>query len=364
MVESYRLEDADYAIVGMGTALETAMDVVDCVRKHKKIKVGSLHITSFRPFPALEVVEALKGVKAMAVIERVDIPLMQSNPLTAEIKASFFDENIHPRIYSGVYGLGGRDIRPRDFLEMIQMMKTSKKTRFFTVGIKHPSALAELPDIDVRAPASFSMRGYSIGGYGSVTTNKILATVISELFDFFVQAFPKYGSEKKGLPTNYYLTVSPTPIRGHYELKHVEFVVLNDLNAFNMGDPLEGLAEEGCVYIQTPYTSCEDIWSRISQKTQEAISQKKFKVYALDSARIAREISRSPALIQRMQGIVLLGIFLKVAPFVSEKHMSEEKLFEGVKRSLQKYFGTRGEHVVEDNLKCVKRGYEEVFRVR
>ncbi len=52
------------------------------------------------------------------------------------------------------------------------------------------------------------MRGHSGDGYGSVATNKIIATIIADLFGLQVQAYPMYGSEKKGLPTTYYLTVA------------------------------------------------------------------------------------------------------------------------------------------------------------
>ena len=85
------------------------------------------------------------------------------------------------------------------------------------------------------------MRGHSVGGYGSVTTNKVIATIVGDLFDLYVQAYPKYGSEKKGLPTTYYLTAADEPIRTHCELNFVEFVPLNDVNAFNLGNPLIGL---------------------------------------------------------------------------------------------------------------------------
>ncbi|MCH8306371.1 MAG: hypothetical protein IIB94_14760, partial [Candidatus Marinimicrobia bacterium] len=50
-------------------------------------------------------------------------------------------------------------------------------------------------------------------------------------------------------------------------------------------------------------------------------------------------------------------------PFVERNNLSEEKLMEGVKRSLTKYFGSKGAQVVEDNLEAVKRGYNEVFEV-
>jgi pyruvate-ferredoxin/flavodoxin oxidoreductase len=64
-----------------------------------------------------------------------------------------------------------------------------------------------------------------------------------------------------------------------------------------------------------------------------------------------------------MQGIVLLGIFLRITPFQKELALSEEEVFRGVEKSLRKYFGKRGERVVQDNLQAVGRGYHEVIEV-
>ncbi|HLQ75757.1 MAG TPA: pyruvate ferredoxin oxidoreductase, partial [Terriglobia bacterium] len=63
LVTSYRLEDADYAIVGAGSLMETAEAAVDYIREHKGIKVGLLNIVSYRPFPSIEIIEALRHVK-------------------------------------------------------------------------------------------------------------------------------------------------------------------------------------------------------------------------------------------------------------------------------------------------------------
>lgn len=59
----------------------------------------------------------------------------------------------------------------------------------------------------------------------------------------------------------------------------------------------------------------------------------------------------------------MLGIFLKVTPFREEYGLSEEELFKGVGKSIRKYFGKRGEKVVQANLEAVKRGYYEVMEV-
>src|SRR5690242_21062688 len=91
VVMPYRLEDADYAIIGSGCMIETGEAAVDWIREHMGIKVGLLHVTCWRPFPSIEIVEALRHCKGISVIERLDIPMMQSNPLLAEIKAAFAD---------------------------------------------------------------------------------------------------------------------------------------------------------------------------------------------------------------------------------------------------------------------------------
>ena len=79
--------------------------------------------------------------------------------------------------------------------------------------------------------------------------------------------------------------------------------------------------------------------------------------------RIAREVSSRADLQQRMQGIVLLGIFLRITPFRAELALSDEQIFVGVEKSLRKYFGKRGERVVQDNLKAVERGYREAIEI-
>jgi len=238
------------------------------------------------------------------------------------------------------------------------------KKSFFAIGIDHDLGLPTGDLVDIRPEGTFSMRGHSIGGYGSVTTNKIIATIVADLFDMYVQAYPKYGSEKKGLPTTYYLTASPNHVKTHNELEFVEFVPLNDVNAFNLANPLKGLQSKGMLFVQTHKISHSDIWSDIPKWAQKIIMKRKIKVLALDTVKIAKEISSKADLIQRMQGIVLLGIFLKATPFLNRSGISEKELMNSVERSLQKYFGKRGDQVVKDNLNCVKRGFKEVFEVQ
>ncbi|HSE86307.1 MAG TPA: 2-oxoacid:acceptor oxidoreductase family protein, partial [Candidatus Binatia bacterium] len=373
MSDGYALEDAEYVILGMGSLVETATATARYLRDKEGLKVGTLHVTSFRPFPGPEIVAALKEAKAIAVIERMDNPTAQSNPLTAELKAAFTDAfsgapgypriDHLPVIYSGSAGLGSRDIRPGDFAAVVNHMRAEKHQRFFVLGIQHELGLRADHEPDVRPKGAFSMRGHSVGGYGSVTTNKVIATIVGDLFGLQVQAYPMYGSEKKGLPTTYFLTVAQEPIRAHAELRHVDFVPLNNVNAFNLGNPLAGLVPGGAVFIQHQSRDPAAVWTTIPASAKEFIRQNRIRVLALDAIKVAHQVSSQPQLAQRMQGIVLLGVFLRVAPFVSERGLKDADVYAAIEKSLRKFFGKRGEKVVQENLAAVQRGRSEAFEI-
>lgn len=371
LIDAHRLDDAEYAIVGMGSMLETAAATADFLRARHGRKIGTLHVTCFRPFPGPAIVDALKHLKAIAVIERLDNPAAQSNPLAAEIKAAFADAlsgapgypkiSRAPVIYSGSAGLGSRDIRPEDFAAVVDHMRLGNERRFFVLGIKHELALTPERALDVRPHGAFSMRGHSIGGYGSVTTNRIIAAVVGNLSGLKVQAYPLYGSEKKGLPTTYFLTVADQPIRVHAELKHADFVPLNNVDAFQLGNPVEGLAAGGTIFLQHPSLDPAQVWAAIPKAAQKMIRQRNIRVLALDAVKIGQEVASQPDLAQRMQGIVLLGVFLRVAPFMAG--LSDGEIYAAVEQSMRKFFGKRGEQVIQDNLRAIKRGRQEVFEV-
>lgn len=372
-VEPYRCADAEYIIVGMGSYMETVRATVDFLRDERGIDVGCLNVCCFRPFPARQIVEALRDCRAFSVLERMDDPLSTTgNHLTREIKAALCDamtgqngqEKIDqiPKIYSGSAGLGSRDVRPGDLIAVVENMIHDGQD-YFCVGIDHPLALKVTEDPDLREPGTFSMRGHSIGGFGSVTTNKVIATIAGDVFGKDVQAYPKYGSEKKGLPTTYYLSIADNHILMHSELEYVDLVVLNDTTALFSGNPLKGLVKGAAIVMQSPYANPTDVWQRIPAHHKRFIREQNLRVYYIDMVQIAREVASLADLQMRMQGIVLLGAFLKLTPYGRQSNMTDEQVYAGVEKALRKYFGKRGEQVVQDNLNCVKRGYSELREV-
>jgi pyruvate ferredoxin oxidoreductase alpha subunit len=109
--EEYMMEDAEVAIIALGSTCGTTKVVIDTLRK-QGMKVGLFKIRVFRPFAYEEIRKALKGVKAIAVLDRVDGMSSFGGPVFHEIRSCLYELEKKPIVVNYIYGLGGRDIFP------------------------------------------------------------------------------------------------------------------------------------------------------------------------------------------------------------------------------------------------------------
>jgi pyruvate-ferredoxin/flavodoxin oxidoreductase len=405
----YRLDDAEYVIVGQGSVVWNAEAVADYLRETRGLKVGVLNLTMFRPFPADLVAKLLKGKKAVTVLERTDQPLAVDLPIVREIRAAMGKavENGRaknggqphaglpairaaevPEFYSSVFGMGSRDLQPGDVIAAVDnMLPEGRGQRLYYLGIdfirkgtrlpklqiwqeklleSYPDlsdlALDSAGDINLLPKGSVSIRIHSIGGWGAITTGKNLAMTAFELLGWHIKANPKYGSEKKGQPTTFYGTLAKEPIRLNAELKHVDVVLSPDPNVFRHSNPLAGLSDGGVFIIQSDLTP-EELWEIFPAAARREIKEKQIKVYGLDGFKIASEEASDPELRYRMQGAAFMGAFFRGSPLMEREGLGEEKLFEGIKAQLNKKFSHLGERVVEDNVRVIRRGFDEVVDI-
>ncbi|MCI8503235.1 MAG: pyruvate ferredoxin oxidoreductase [Dorea sp.] len=122
LFEAYRMEDAERAVVMIGSAAGTTKDAIDRLRE-KGEKVGLLKIRLFRPFPAERIAEALKNVKAVAVMDRAEGYTNHGGPLGADVMAALFRAKSAAHAINIVYGLGGRDVRVEDMEKVFAELK-------------------------------------------------------------------------------------------------------------------------------------------------------------------------------------------------------------------------------------------------
>jgi len=407
LVSEYRNDDAEIAFVSFGSAAENIEAAVDFIRDEDGAKVGSVHINVMRPLPEAAIIEALAGKKTVIVLERADDGLSGDNQMTREIRAVLSKAyEIHsmgyksdipgvayedmPVILSGSYGLGSRDFRPEGIIGAYEYA-TGRITRqdgqsladgatYFTVGIDHPYAVISDRTPSLLPEGAVAVRFHSIGGWGMITTGKNLSEVIGaigqdlieeqHLVDEFgrpkeiihVSANPKYGSEKKGSPTEYFLVAAPDRIRVNCDLRHVNVVLCPDPKIFTHTNPLEGMAEGG-TFVWESKEDPETVWEQIPRKYRQEIIDKNIRIVTLAGFKIAREATDQPELQLRMQGNAFLGAFFAVSGMLEEFDVTYERYQEIVHAQYVKKFGRFGEAVVESNMEVVNKGHDLIVEI-
>ena len=127
LIEEYKMDDAEYAIVIIGSAAGTSKEAIDQMRENGD-KVGLVKVRSFRPFPAEEIANALKGTKAVAVMDRSEAFSTNGGPLGAETMQAMYQYGCDALAINIMYGIGGRDVRVEDIKDVYETLKDIAKT--------------------------------------------------------------------------------------------------------------------------------------------------------------------------------------------------------------------------------------------
>jgi pyruvate ferredoxin oxidoreductase alpha subunit len=127
LVEGYRLDDADTALVAMGSICGTAKDAIDEMRQAGR-KVGLLKIRTYRPFPGPEIADALAGVSTVAVLDK-NISLGNGGAVGTEVKAELYGSGINVLDY--IIALGGRDVRKKDIAAVVDLAEKGEGDLFY-----------------------------------------------------------------------------------------------------------------------------------------------------------------------------------------------------------------------------------------
>lgn len=117
--EEYMMDDAEVALVAIGSSAGTGKEAVDRLRSEGK-KVGLIKLRVFRPFPRIPLAEAMCKVKAVAIMDKAESFSNSGGPLFNEARSSLYDLRDKPYCINYIYGLGGRDIRVEDFYDIFQ----------------------------------------------------------------------------------------------------------------------------------------------------------------------------------------------------------------------------------------------------
>jgi pyruvate-ferredoxin/flavodoxin oxidoreductase len=402
LVTKYKTEDADTVFVSLGSAAENIEAAVDYLRQTRNASVGSVHVNVIRPFPEAALVAALKGKKNVIILERTDEALSGDNPLGRDIRTAFSKalqgtEGLPsitlaevPRFIGGSYGLGSRDFRPEHIIGAFEFATAGRARKdgktaadgvnFIVLGIDHPYSVVGDETPSLLPEGAVAVRFHSIGGWGAITTGKNLGAILGDLNDLLferdglkddlgnpkevihVSANPKYGSEKKGAPTSYFMVAAKDRIRVNCDLRHVTVVLCCDPKAFTHTNPLDGMQEGGSLVWESDVDG-ERAWQNLPIWARQQIIKKKIRVFTLPGFEIARNATDRADLQLRMQGNAFLGAFFAVSPMLQEFGITQEQFREVVFKQYVKKFGKLGDAVVKSNMEVMIQGFERVKEI-
>ena len=402
LVSQYKCDDAETVFVSLGSAAENIEAAVDYLRKTRNASVGSIHINVIRPFPEAAVVKALKGKKNVIILERTDEAMAGENPLGRDIRTALLKATQGvaslpavstaemPKLFDGSYGLGSRDFRPEHIIGAFEYVtagrarqdgkKAADGTTYFTLGINHPYAVVADESPSLLPEHAVAVRFHSIGGWGAITTGKNLGAIIGDLNDLLferdkkvdeygnpkeiihVSANPKYGSEKKGAPTSYFMVAAPERIRTNCDLRHVTSVLCCDPKAFTHCNPLDGIQPGGALVWESDQSGAA-AWGQLPIWARKQIIDNKIRVYTLPGFAIAKKATDRGDLQLRMQGNAFLGAFFRVSTLLNEFGITIEQYRDVVHKQYVKKFGKFGEAVVQSNMEVMLQGFDQVQEI-
>jgi pyruvate ferredoxin oxidoreductase alpha subunit len=138
-IENYRSEDAEILLLTMGSFSETAMVSIDKMRGEGK-KVGLIRLRLWRPFPFEELRKEVQNAKILVIFDRCLSFGGPGGPVASEVKSAIYGEKNRPEVVSFIGGLGGRDVTPEEFEQMVnrgvELVKKGIKKEYEMIGVR------------------------------------------------------------------------------------------------------------------------------------------------------------------------------------------------------------------------------------
>ncbi len=298
-VEQYRLDDAEIAIVAIGSATGTIRDKVDNLRD-QGIKVGLLIVKMFRPFPYVKVSEALRGRKSVGVMERMPTLGSQGAALYLEVRDALYDlpDDERPITTDFTFGLGGRIPMPDTIglacNVLYNLAESSPKGDYrkhyhLDVRDDRPDAVLDPKELDDRfyrplEKKSTSIRMFARGGEGIKTASKILSSTAIESADRFAQGFSVYGAERSGAPTQAYVRIGDTSIHVRAPITDSDIDIFVNPGLLDV-EALKGLRKDGILFVNTTKTP---------EEIRKELGVSDYRIFTIDGYGIASEELGNP----------------------------------------------------------------------
>lgn len=266
LIDAYRMDDAEVAVVAMGSVCGTLRAVVDRLRS-RGVRAGFVKVRVFRPFPADALAGVLRGreLRAVAVLDKTP-DLGSGGPLFVETTAALaLHARAHaeptPLLSNVIAGIGGRDVTLADITGIYQRLLALSAggvqpgpdpVLFLDVGNRGVKVIAS--DDGQPGSAQPAVRNIVLmarGGQGARTSSYLIAEAMVDAGSF-AQASPAFGPERTGAPVRVFAKISDGPIDDRQQIYAADVAVVFDeslLEVFRAD--LEHLAEDGTLIVNS-----------------------------------------------------------------------------------------------------------------
>ncbi len=382
----YGAQDAEYAIVAMGSACETISEVVDYLNASGQ-KTGLVIVRLYRPFSEKHLLDVLpKTVKRIAVLDRTKEPGSTGEPLYLDICKALYNASrvngynlaaavtdassseaakaeaarlyagIHmPLIVGGRYGLGSKDVRPSQILSVFDNLRKESPKDGFTIGITDDVTNTSLPEgkaVETTPMGTISCKFWGLGSDGTVGANKSAIKIIGDNTDLYVQAYFSYDSKKSGGTTVSHLRFGQKPIRSPYLVNNADYIACHNKAFLNNYDILKGIRENGTFVLNCPW-DMEGLEINLPALVKRTIAQNKVAFYTIDAIKIAGEVGLGNRI-----NMIMQTAFFKLANVIPV-----DKAINYLKTSIEDTYGKKGQKIVDMNKQAVDRSLDALHKV-
>ncbi len=337
--------DADRVVVIMGSGAGAATEAAAQLTAAGE-RVGVLTVRLFRPFPVEAFLAALPPtVRRVAVLDRTKEPGAVGEPLFQDVVtvlAEAADRDV--LVVGGRYGLGSKEFTPAMAAAVFAELGAPRPAPRFTVGIVDDVTHLSLRPVDgfTVAEPGYSAVFYALGSDGTVGANKESVKIIGSQPGLHAQGYFVYDSKKSGSTTVSHLRFGSEPIRSTYLVQQADLVACHQFGLLERLDVLE-LAKPGGTFLLNAPFPADEVWERLPAEVRATIRARSLRVFAIDAARIAREVGLPGRINTVMQPcfFALAGV------------MPTDEALAAIRESIEKAYGRRGRLVVERNLAAV-----------
>ena len=400
-LSGYRIEDADYVVLGQGAVVEALEAVVDHLR-HAGIKAGAIGLSVFRPFPGASLSHILKGKAAVTVLERTDQPLAEDLPLTVAVRAviakatenSSAAEPVHPgyaayrhasdrcRVFTGIYGIGTSLPSFADLAAGYENMITGGRAenRFYIgSGFSNSSqTMRRFPHLqtlqqrlnhmypgleeltisgsdELKAPEPeglHTIQLYSLALQGGIFAGNLFAQAMADALEQRVRTFPVGGLEPGLQSVCHTIAFTSGGKALRVQPESVDILLATSESLLEKVSARANVKPGGLVVVGSSRDP-ESLWSSLSRSTRKWVRDTQVRLYLVDTNSIASETASKPSFVDQLEIWALLGTGINLTAPLESKTI--RAFAETLSLRLEQVFG-ENHYLVKDINAVVSRG--------